>query len=255
MSYPYRLRMEHEGLWSLRLEREGPWLRFDPRSPPDDGQLVVLTWCWPEHLDATAAALREGRDLTVVAAPEILDWLHRQGAPRDRLLAAPVEREGLRIEQVEYTPIPWVTPDEAVHKLKSAVLRPDRAVARLGRKRGLPRCGPRITAITFPDGQRLLHLALALHQGTPDGWLDDVVARFGGPDLLVLGADHGHQDAVRQRIARFSARRVLVVDLLGEVRRNVGMPTELLTPMVDALRADGLDAYVFASRVSYRFEA
>lgn len=253
--FPYRLRLEHEGLMSLCLQRGGPWIRFDPRDPPADGEIVVLTWSWPEQIQATAQALAAGRRPQVVAPQAVCDWLLRQGAPPELLHAGQATLDGVRIEQEPYQPIPWATPAEGVHKLKSALLRPDRAVSRLGRKLRLPRSAPQVTRVVMPDGGTLVHLLLALHSRTPEAWLDSAVERLGGADWLLVGCDHGEDAHVRSLLPRFGARRVLVVDLLAEVRRSAGMPTALLTPLVDALRSDGLDAYVFASKVTYRFES
>lgn len=252
--FPYRLRMEHEGQLSLRLQRPGPTLCFDPWTPPGDGDVVVLTWTWPEHLLATARALDQGRRPLVVAPPAVLDWLAARGAPRALLHAAPATVGDLHVEQWPYTPIPWATPIEAARKLRSAALRPDRALRRLASHRGLPTSAPQVTQVLLPDGGRLVHLNLSLHGGTPPAWLDEMAARLHGADWLLLGCDYGEDAAVAERVARFGAGKVLLVDLVGEVRRKVGMPTAMLTPLVDRLRGDGVDAYVFATRVRYRFE-
>lgn len=251
---PYRLRMEHEGLLSLKLEGPGPILRFDPRQPPDDDDLVVLTWDWPEHLHATAEAFRQGRRPIVIAPEPVLTWLVDQGAPRQLLRDPPATVAGLTVETWSYTPIPYADPPEAMRKIRSVLLRPDRALRRLKLKSGLPTSQPQVVQLTLPDGGRLVHLNLSLHGGTPTTWLDTMAARLHGADWLLLGSDFGEQAATAALLPRFGAARILLVDLLGEVRRSIGMPTELLTPLVDRLRGEGLDAYVFASQVSYRFE-
>ena len=73
--FPWRLRLEHEGFSSLRVERRGRRVRFDPVESPDSDDIVVLTRCWPEHLDATAKAVQAGTRPTVVAAAAVIDWL------------------------------------------------------------------------------------------------------------------------------------------------------------------------------------
>ena len=100
----------------------------------------------------------------------------------------------------------------------------------------------------------LLHLNLSLHADTPDPWIDDVCARFGAPEWLVVGIDHGHGDAVLERLPRFSARYVILTDLLAETRRELGLPVELLTPVGDRAKARGLDTYIFVSGAGLRFE-
>lgn len=252
--FPYRLRIEHEGQLSLRLERLGATVRFDPSGPIGDGDVVVLTWTWPEHLQATAAALAQGRRPVVVAPAPVRDWLRSRGAPAELLLEGPARVDGLRVEQWPYTPIPWVTPPEAIHKLRSAALRPDRAARRLLVRAGLPRSQPQVTRIDLPDGEHLVHLNLALHGGTDPAWLAEQSARHTGARWLLLGCDFQEDEAVFAQVARFQARHVLLVDLLGDVRRGLGLPTGLLTLLCDRLRQSGVDAYVLASRVSYRFE-
>jgi hypothetical protein len=250
--YPWRLRIEHEGRNALRLERPGRTLRFDPLVPPRPDDIVALSWNWPEHLEGTARAVEAGERPTVLAHEHTLAWLSERG-PIDGLLA-PVEVDGLRLEQLPYTPIPWATPTEALHKAASALRRPDRAVRRLLRKRGLPDVAPVITHVRFPDGAGLLHLNLSLHRDTPAAWLDEVVARFGSPEWLIVGVDHGHGDAVLELLPRLGARFVILTDLLAETRRELGLPVELLTPLGDRATARGLDAYIFVSGAGLRFE-
>ncbi len=250
--FPWRLRIEHEGRNSLRLERPGRTVRFDPILPPSPDDIVVLSWNWPEHLSATRDAVVAGTCPTVVAHAHITSWLAGLGAVEGR--PAPFQIDGLEIVQEPYTPIDSATPSETVHKLASAMRRPDRAARRLLQKRGLPDAAPLITQITFPDGARLLHLNLSLHRDTPVEWLDDVLARYGEPEWLVVGIDHGHGDAVLEMVPKFKARFVIFTDLLVETRRSLGLPIELLTPVGDSAKSSGLDAYVFVSGAGLRFE-
>ena len=55
-------------------------------------------------------------------------------------------------------------------------------------------------------------------------------------------------------VDRFGAKRVLVTELQNSERREVGLPTELVTPTRDKLVAAGIEAHVFATQASYRFE-
>ncbi len=252
LPFPWRLRIEHEGRNSLRLERRGRTLRFDPIAPPAPDDIVVLSWNWPEHLAATRDAVRAGTAPTVVAHEATLAWLATQGAVSGQ--PAPFAVDGVEIEQLAYTPIPWATPREAVHKIASAARRPDRALRRLVQKRGLPEAAPLITQLRFADGARLLHLNLSLHAHTSAAWLDEAVARFGGPEWLVVGVDHGHSDAVLDKVGRFGARHVLFTDLLAETRRSLGLPTELLTPVGDRALARGIEATIFVSGAGLRYE-
>lgn len=250
--HPWRLRIEHEGRNSLRLERPGRTLRFDPLDAPSADDIVALSWNWPEHLEGTARAAEAGENPTVLAHENTLAWLSARGPITGH--AAAVEVDGLGLEQLAYTPIPGATPVEALHKAASALRRPDRAVKRLLRKRRLPDVAPVITHVRFPDGAGLLHLNLSLHRDTSADWLDEVVARFGGPEWLIVGVDHGHGDAVLELLPRFQARYVILTDLLAETRRELGLPVELLTPIGDRATARGLNAYIFVSGAGLRFE-
>jgi hypothetical protein len=250
--FPWRLRLEHEGFASVRVERKGRTLRFDPVVPPDGDDIVVLTRAWPEHLDATAQAIAAGVRPTVVAEPEVLSWLSRKGELDGH--RAPVTLDGLSIETLAYTPIPYAEGAEALRKVRSALVRPDRAVRRLARRVRQPKAEPVVVQVTLPDGGRLLHLNLALHGGMPDAWLDEAAARFGGADWIVVGIDYGHDDAVLQRIQRFGDGRIMFTDLLNDSRQAVGMPINLLTPACDRAITQGVDAHLFVGGAGMRFE-
>lgn len=251
-AYPYRLRMEHEGHASLRLERDGRWFRFDPDGDVGPSDVLLLSWNWPENLLAAAAAVQAGERPTVVAPQPVLDWLSGQGAVDAH--ATPCTIDGVRIESRTYQPIPPASPSEARRKALSALRRPDRALGRLRRKRGLPDSAPVAWRLGFADGTHLVHLNLSLHDDTPDAWLDALVQDWRGAEWLLLGVDFEAAAAVLARVARLEAKRTLFCDLIGQTRRELGMPTALLTPVVDQAQAAGMDAYVFASKVAYRFE-
>lgn len=252
---PYRLRLEHEGMLSLRVRCAGRTLRFDPRYPPTDDDLVVLTWAWPEHLHATAAAFAAGACPHVLAPQPVLDWLVSQGAPADKLHSESLTVDGIGLRLQSYTPIPWASSDEALRKARSAITRPDRALRRLALKRGLPASQPQIVLVDLPDGGRLAHLNLSLHQNTPQDWLATLLPQLRGVDWVLLGADYGEQAAIERLLPTLDVGRIMLVDLLSQVRVALGMPTELLTPLCDRLRDQGIDAYVFPSNVSLRFES
>jgi len=237
---------------SLRMDRRGRAIRFDPSTPPDPNDIVVLTGSWPEHLEATAQALRSGTRLSVVAPPAVLEWLSAAGAVEGHSDCTTID--GVTIEQRSYTPIPRMTAREAVYKLQSALRRPDRAARRLRQRAGMPDAAPSVVRLCFPDGSQLVHAALSLHSGTPEDWLERLVVDWGQPEWLVLGVDHGHGEAVLRRVGRFGAKHVLVTDLLSETRRKLGFPTELLTPIRDHAVASGVPADVFVSGAGLRYE-
>lgn len=257
LTYPWRLRLAHEGQLSLRLEREGRFVRFDPMYAPGTDDIVLLTWNWPEHLDGTALAVQAGARPTVLGSPEVLDWLGSKGEVE--ALTGPPEGfthvvDGVEIEAFAYTPIPYATPGEAVRKVQAGMLRPGTAVRRLVKRARAPKAAPLVFKLTFADGSTLVHLNHALHSGTPAAWLERAVAELGGADWLVAGVDFEEHEAFVDLIGRFAPKMLLVTTLAGEVRRSVGMPVRLLTPLVDALAVQGVNAYVFPSQATLRFE-
>jgi hypothetical protein len=252
VDFPWRLRIEHEGLLSLRMERKGRTIRFNPMHPPESTDIVILTGTWPEHLDATAAAVSAGNRPTVIAPQAVLDWLTTRGELSGH--SGDVEVDGLRFESRSYVPLPFMEGAEAVRKVGSALRRPDRAVRRLARRASMPKAEPQAVRITFEDGATLVDAGLSLHGGCPDPWLAELCEAWGGPEWLITGVDYGEETPFLAQVGRIDAKRILVADLLGSIRRSNGLPFSLLTPVVDRAQALGLDAYVFATKVTMRFE-
>ncbi len=252
LDYPYRLRLFHEGYRSVRVERRGRRIRIDPVESVESDDIVLLTGGAPEQVTACVEALSAGQSPTVLGDSELLRWLGEFG----RIDAQGVEAnlDGLALRSRDYTPVPWVTPAEAPFKLASALTRPDRAVGRLLHRARAPRCAPRAFQVQFADGARLVHLGTALHRGTPTAWFENTVAEWGGAEWLIVGMDPGEQEAILDRIPRLGARRVLLTDLLSDVRRELGMPVKPLTPAGDQLLARGLDVTVFVGGAGMRYE-
>lgn len=255
-SFSWRLRLELEGDASLRMERPGRTFRFDPGRAPDDDAVLLLTWNETERLVGAREAVAAGRAPTVLADPALLSWLSEAGevqgaspGPDD-----PVTVDGVEVRFYPYTPIPYAEGAELLYKVSSAVAGPGRALRRLLARQRQPSAAPVAVSLQLPDGGHFVHLNLALHRDTPDAWLDQALSRFAGSDWILAGVDYGHEDAFLEKIARFDARHILVADLVSDVRRALGLPTGVLTPLVDRLREQGLDAYVFATRASFRFE-
>lgn len=253
-AFPWTLRLELEAAASLRVERRGRTVRFDPLPPSPPGvplgetppwkpisaaDIVVITDPAPERLAGTVAAAQAGAVPTVVADPAVLDWLSKRGEIHG--LSAPQSLDGLQIEVLPYAPA-----------RRDPLADPGRALRRLW-TRG-PRCAPWATQITLERNLRLCHLNLSLHNETPEAWLADALARFRGADWLVVGVPLGSAEAVLTLLPRFEARRVLVADLTGEGRGAPQSGETPLTPLVDRMVADGVEAYVFATRSSLRFE-
>lgn len=242
----------HEGCASLRVERRGQWFRFDPLAPPEADEVCVLTWTEWERAKGLLDAIAAGRKPTVVATPAIRTWLLGKGEVDDRSLGGKID--GVLVEAMEYQPIPYATPPEAVRKAKAAVMNPLMAVQRLRRRMDQPTALPVIVQLSFPDGGRLLHLNCALHNDTDAEWLKRVQGRFQGPDWLIVGMDYEHEQAALEGIPGFGAKTVLVTDLVNDVRRAIGLPCGILSLAVDALKAQGIDAHPFVREAGFRFE-
>lgn len=251
-NFPWELRIELEGSASLKVERKGRTVRFDPIDAPAADDIVVLTWSESQRVAATAEALQAGVHPTVVASAELGPWLDEQGATGRP--TAPCTVDGVEIELMAYQPIPYAEGAELGYKVVSALSDPLGAARRLRRRARLPKSAPVVVGLRLPSGQRLVHLNLSLHRHTPADWLEQAVARFGGADWVVVGVDYGHDEAFYQQISRFEPGHLLVADLVGDDRRAMGLPTGVLTPLVDRLVADGHSAYVFPCRSSLRFE-
>jgi len=249
-TFPYRLRISHEGRAGVRLERPGRHFCINPSNPLQPGEISVITWQWPEHLRATAEAVRSGLRPTVIAPRPVLDWLATQG----EFERAGDVIDGVEVVLVPYQPIPPLTLIEAVYKARAAATNPRRVLSRLRQKRGLPHCEPQVAIFSFSDGKKLVHLNLALHANTPESWLSEHHEKLSGAEWLLVGMDHGEEAAVLARIGAFCPNLVLFTDLIGETRRWLGMPTTLLTPTVDRAVTQGLNAHAFVSQASFRFE-
>jgi hypothetical protein len=254
-TYPYRLRLVHEGGQALRLERRGPTVLFDPVTAPSSSDIVVLTGPRPEQVAATARAIAGGARPRVVGPAAALDWLRQAGLPADRAVERLSDPDGLEICQWAYPAPAGRRPEDAPRALLGGLLRPRGALRRVLQRREAPAFSPQISRLTLPDGARVVHLGLALNRSTDAGWLASLLPELVGAEWLLLGSDSGQQEAVFRQVADYRPRHLLLVDLVGDARRAAGLPVELLTPLADRLCASGLDAYVLPSGVSYRFEA
>ncbi len=220
---------------------------------PGEDDIVVLTGSTPTRIRGTVAALRAGRALTVVAADELFAWLGEQG----RVVggSAPRTLDGLAFDGMLYAP-PAPRAGPALHFLQArvAAAHPRATLRRLADQVRGPGGEPWIVSITFPDGARLLHLDLSLHSRTDEAWLSRASARFGNAEWTVVGMGYGEGAAVAQKLARFGPNHVLFAELVNGERRELGLPTELVTPWRDRLHAAGVETHVFATQTSFRFE-
>jgi hypothetical protein len=256
--YPYRLRIQHPEYAEIRVERKGRFLRVDPFDAPHDDEIVVLTSPAPHRARATVEALREGRRLTVIAAPPVLDWLARAGSVDGH--AFPHTVDGVTVDGMAYTAPTQARPLAQLLRASVIGARPGASLRRLAEQARAPAVDPHIVSLAFAaddpatDGGRLLHLDLALYRDADPAWVERAAARFGGAEWLLAGFAWGEGDGVLTHVGRFGAKRVLVTELVNAERREMGLPTELVTPVRDRLAASGIEAHVFATQASYRFE-
>lgn len=245
------LRLVHTGCAGLRLELPDLTVAIDPASDPGPVDLILLTWNERERLRGTREAVRAGRRPRVAAQPAILDWLAAQGALEALDLAgAPA---GLAIEARSYQPVPYATPAEGLRKLRSAVLDPVRALDRLAARTRLPSCPPVALRLTLPDGRSLVHLNCALHRWTPARWLEETAEAWADAEWVLASWDYDEGPPFEERIVAFSGRHLVLTDLVGEVRRDLGLPVETRSMLMDRLSDRGLAVRMLAAHTSLRF--
>ena len=250
--YPYRLKLVHPDGAELRLERKGRWFRIDPAEAPAPNEVVVLTGSSPERVSVTAQALRDGASLTIVAAEPLLAFLKGIGSVEGYPFPSTVD--GVPIDALPYVPVRGVKPLSSFWMGSIRRPRPGNALRHLMERARLPEVEPCVLQFTFEDGARLVHLDLSLHRETAETWVDAAVARFGNPEWLVVGCPYGEAESVARHVARFAAKRVLVAEIINTSRRALGLPTELVTPLRDHLVTAGVEAHVFGTQTSFRFE-
>lgn len=225
----WSLRIVHEGHAGLIVERPGRRVRFDPVGPLEHDDIVVLTGADP------FAPERAVGFPTVVRA-------NGQGQVR-------TEIDGIQFEGVPYQP-PQRDPNRV--RFGAAARQPGEAIRRWIAKRR-----PDIATVwqlTFANGDRLVHLGRSFHGDTDVGWAANVVTRFGGARWVVVGVPFGHDDAVLSRVPAMGADHIIVTDIEGDLRREAGRPTALVTPVVDRMAEAGAPAMVFVPQSSVRFE-
>jgi hypothetical protein len=245
-TFPWKLRLLHLGGSGIRVEHPQGTLVFDPSDMPDEGAVVVLTRSDALAVRGTLEAARQGRRPRVIADEALLHWLSRHGAISGDVL--PLNVDGLALAALTYT-APDAPLDRAVRALRS----PAAALRRARISIGVPATPSFAVEVTFPSGARLVHLGRALHEKTDGEWIERAAKRFAGVEWLIAGVEPGAHDAFQRHVARFSAIRTLVADLVSDPR-GAFTPAKPVTPIVDRLMADAREAYVFSSEASLRFE-
>jgi hypothetical protein len=251
-TYPWRLRLYHEGGSSIRLERPGPWLRFDPDGVEDIDHLHLLHAATNTSIRGLKQAIEAGQHPTVVASSECMDRFPVLTEASGH--SPPVDFDGLEIRSLSYTPRVAEDAEGLLKKLGRAVRYPDQAARRMLEGQREAEGSPSIFDIRLPDGGRLLHLHLSLHDQTPADWLERVSTEFRGADWILVGVPYGQDEAVARHLPGFEGKLLLLTDLINEQRASAGLPTNVLTPTVDRLKNDGLSAFPFSAGSSYRFE-
>lgn len=219
------LRLVHLGWSGLGVEVGEARVAVDP--PEATGRTTLVTWSEAERVRGA----RNERDATVVADGRVLAALGRTG-----VAARPGEEmdlAGVRARWVPYTPIPWATPMEALRKTASGLRAPRLAAARLRWTLRRPDDPPHALALRL-GGARVALFGQSLHRFLDEEAFARLVAAMGEAEVAVAGTDYDDEAACAGWLARVPARVRVVADLVGEVRRLLGLPTRPLAATVGA---------------------
>ena len=249
--YPWRLKLVHEGRRYIRVERKGRFFAFEPDSAFHE--VGILLGAEQERVSGLVRTAQSGRG-EVVLSEQVAQGLGSLNGIT--MHCFPVTVDGVLFEGMSYSPL--LQPDRAsgVLRMRHAIKSPRKAAKRW-RENGESPNSEALTSVvqlTLPDGGRLVHLDLSLHQETPDEWIKEAQERFKGADWLICGVEYGQDDSVLAHIKGFESKVVLLADLVNEQREAQGLPTNLLTPTVDALVEQGISAHPFPPKSSFRFE-
>lgn len=218
---PESLRLRHLGSSGLRIawgERGDGSCVVDIDPPEVASGRAIITWSETERV----AGARPG----MLAAAPVLSWLGMEGIALDT--AAPgVGYAGFDVSAIAFTPIPWATPTEAVRKGLIGLRSPGLAVRRLSRTLRRP-ADPPLALLLSRGGFRIALLGQALHRFQKASEIERLVRFFGGADVLVAGTDFDDEAATAALMERFGAGELVLADLIGPVRRALGLPTRPL---------------------------
>ena len=252
-AHPWKLRLVHHGFSHVDLAWEGGQIHFNPLRPVDTDDLVVLISSWPEAVQGIQEMLQNRTWCTIIAPQSIVDWLDSQGWPIEKLQTS-FANAGLSIDLEEYSPIPMLTPKEAIYKSWETLKRPWRTIERLKAHRSTPTCDPHIAWITFPSGKRLAHLHCAFHKRQDPQAESRWIERSSAATWVIVGADHEEHSHCAEAFEQLKAEHVLLTDLIGDYRRAAGLPCALLTPLADKVIGNGRLVQLFATQVTHRFD-
>ena len=69
-----------------------------------------------------------------------------------------------------------------------------------------------------------------------------------------VGADHEEHEHCANVFKRIQSEHVLLTDLIGDYRRQAGLPSALLTPLADKVIGNDRLVQLFATQVTHRFD-
>ena len=250
--HPWQLRLEHHGFSHIELDWIAGGIHFNPYEPVSEADVVILSSSWPEALRGVQRMMAIRRWCHVVAPSLLVQWLQSQGWPSDHLHTSYAE-DGLQVSLEAYTPIPMLTPKEAIHKGWATFKRPWRTLARVRAHQELPSVQPQIVSIVFPSGKELLHLHCAFHERQDAAKEKEWIQRSANATWCIVGVDYEEQSHAAKQIVQLQSEHVLLSDLVGDYRRLAGLPCALLTPLADNVISKGRLVQIFATQVTHRF--
>ena len=252
-THSWKLRLVHHGFSHVDLAWEGGQIHFNPLQSVGSDAVVVLLTSWPEALQGVQEMISLRTYCDVIAPTGLVDWLSSLGWPRDRLHTR-WNNDGLEIELEGYTPIPALTPKEAVYKGWETLKRPWRTASRIRAHQETPSIKPHIAWFTFPTGKKLAHMHCAFHQRqdrqSEARWLE----RASDATWVIVGADHEEHSHCAEIFQQLQSEHVMLTDLIGDYRRAAGLPCALLTPLADKVIGTGRLVQLFATHVTHRFD-
>ena len=234
--------VEHGPHAQLRIAEGEAEVWIDPYQVPPESALSVITWGEPERLVGVEQAISRGMAPRVVASREVRRWLETKGNHSG--VSSPTRDQGLHIDTSTFRPLPYLAVQEGCRKVVSLITRPQLALSRIKRRRELPGGDPQVVFLTLPSGRRVIYLSVALHARTPEVWLNKMIDACRGSDLVVAGVDYEEVPAFLSRMARFKARKVILIQPHDTLREQLGLPIQVLGPVARDLSCRGTPTVV-----------
>ena len=248
---PWQMRLEHKGHSHIELNWQKGNLHWNPKKCVKNGDIIIVLGTWPEQLQGAIESIQNAVECHIVAMPKILEWLQQFGTFQG---SSHLQIEGLDIALEAYQGIADWTAKESIRKGMAGIRKPVTVLKRVLQKRDFPKSDPCIAWVTFPSGAKLLHLHLALHQNIDQTWLQTVREKAKKASWMMVGCDYEEEDMFLKEIINFDVPHILLMDLVGDYRRQVGLPTKLLTPLADKAIEKNCLVQIFATQVTFRFD-